>query len=199
MAVRLTGPPDSAGELVDSALRSFVTEGHYRLRTLRDRNPGEITRAQAHPVYTLGLEDIVNGRGLDAARLTAWRFLLQERGNTVAAIELAVDLDSGGMSFASVTTGPFVEATSAALGHDLSGLEPEPGDWTVRLLRIPALYLWALWLVEPTAGKDVLSPFSPAPDGIQAGRGYTWPELRQLLLPAARSRLAAGEAGPGVR
>ena len=40
------------------------------------------------------------------------------------------------MSFASVTTGPFVEATNAALGHDLSGLEPEPGDWTVRLLRI---------------------------------------------------------------
>jgi hypothetical protein len=197
MAIRLSEPPDTAGEVADSALRSFVTSGRYRLRTLEGKSPETIARAQPHPVYTLGLQDIASGRGLPAATLTSWRFLLQESGNTVAAIELAVDKQSGAMSFAGVNTGPFVDSTAAALGPDLAQLTPDPGDWAVRLLRIPALYLWAVWLADTAANKNLLSPLEPAPDGIQAGRAYSWDELNQILLPLARSRLAADNTEPG--
>ena len=197
MTIRLSEPPSAAGDAADSALRSFVTSGRYRLRTLEGKSPDAVAPAQPHPVYNLGLQDIADGRGLQAAALTSWRFLLQQGGNTVAAMELAVDKQSGAMSFAGVNAGPFVDSTAAALGPDLGQLTAEPGDWAVRLLRIPALYLYAVWLADTAAGKDLLIPLAPAPDGIQAGRPYSWDELSEVLLPLARSRLAAGNTEPG--
>lgn len=197
MTIRLSEPPPAAPDVADSALRSFVTSGGYRLRTLEGKSPDAIAPAQPHPVYTLGLQDIVDGRGLQAATLTSWRFLLQQGGNTVAALELAVDKQSGAMSFAGVNAGPFVDSTAAALGPHFDQLTPEPGDWAVRLLRIPALYMYAVWLADTTAGKDLLIPLAPAPDGIQAGRPYSWDELSEVLLPVARSKLSAGNPSPG--
>jgi len=115
----------------------------------------------------------------------------------VAAIELAVDRHSGAMSFAGVNTGPFVDSTAAALGPDLAQLTLEPGDWAVRLLRIPALYLCVVWLADTVAGKNLLTRLAPAPEGIQAGRLYSWDELSDVLLPVARSKLAADNTEPG--
>jgi hypothetical protein len=190
VTVRLPEPPEPAGEVIDSALSSLTDAGEYRLRTLRGKRADAITRAQPHPVYVLGLEDIVGGRGLDAARQTGWRYLLREQDSAVAAAEVAIDRRSGALTFAGINAGPFVSSTAEALGPGISRLDTEPGDWVIRFLRIPALYLCALWLHEETANQERIYPLAPAPDYVQAGRPYSWDELSEAILPDARRRLA---------
>jgi hypothetical protein len=198
VTVRLPEVPESAGEVVDSALRSFTEAGEYRLRTLSGKRADAITRVQPHPAYTLGLRDIVGGRGLDAARQTSWRFLLEEQGNAVAAAEVAIDTRSSALSFAGINAGPQVFSTAEALGPGIEKLDTEPGDWVVRFLRIPALYLCALWLHEETANQERIYPLAPAPDYVQTGVPYSWGELSEAILPDARRRLAEENPTPGT-
>jgi hypothetical protein len=198
VTVRLPEVPESAGQVVDSALSSFTEAGEYRLRTLSGKRADAITRVQPHPAYTLGLRDIVGGAGLDAARQTSWRFLLEEQGHAVAAAEVAIDTRSSVLSFAGINAGPQVFSTAEALGPGIDKLDTEPGDWMVRFLRIPALYLCALWLREETANQDRIYVLAPAPDYVQTGLPYSWGELSAAILPDARRRLAEEDPTRGT-
>jgi hypothetical protein len=63
------------------------------------------------------------------------------------------------------------------------------GEYDLRVLRLPALYLMALWLKDRDGHADLLVPLDPPPTGIEAGRGYAADELLGELRERARSLL----------
>jgi hypothetical protein len=191
MPVRLVEPPRAASELLRSTLDAFVVDGQYRLRTLDGKHKDAITLAQAHPVYNVDLKDILERRGLGSAVLTGWRFLLLENHIAIAAAEIAVDGKSGTFRFSSVTTGSQVSATSAAFAAGLRDPQLQTQEWSVRLLRVPSLYLLALWLHDTSGKEDRLEAIGTAPDVIEKGRRYSWSELAEKLIPAAQQQTAA--------
>jgi hypothetical protein len=156
---------------------------------LRGATREELALVAPHRVYTLALTAIA-GRGLDEAQPAGWRFLIAHGERIVASAEL--DNDAGRAP--SVNGGPYVSSTTAVIER-LEGVPAiAEGDFELRLLKVPALYIAAAWLVD---GDRVVVPLDPAPSFLEAGSLYAQQEFVALLTaPAERvAELDDGTAG----
>jgi hypothetical protein len=60
------------------------------------------------------------------------------------------------------------------------------GTYEQRLLHVPALYVMALWLHEPTGAADLLVPLAPSPRDLPAGRPLSAGEVVTKLTELAQ-------------
>jgi hypothetical protein len=182
MALHTAVPDPEVVEVVRGHLAQLVGRPEFRERALARANPLGIALAAPHDVYVLGLDELAAGTRLADARLVAHRFLVLDDSAALASAEVAAD-DHGGFM---VTEGPYVEGTVRAI--EGAEARTDATDAEVRLLRIPALYLVALWLHEPDGEGDLLVPVDPAPRPLEAGRYYSSDELLSELARMARRR-----------
>ena len=147
-----------------------------------------------HPVYNLGLADIVAGKGLAAATLVSWRYLLTD-GETTAMAEVAQASPDAAPAFAALNRGPFVASLVESVNSAQSNTTLQSGNYEIATLNIPALYVVALWLKSATPGGGTVLPLAPAPAFLTAGQHYTEAAFTDALLaPARASQGAAGAA-----
>ena len=181
MPLKVVEPPD--------AVRAAAAAHVHQLATPRGIFPAlrEVVREQLalvapHRVYTLGL-DAVLGKGLEAAASSGWRYLVADRDRIVASTELAGESGEAPM----LNGGPYVAATASAIDE----LERIPGvangDWEMRLLKVPALYIVAAWLIGE---RQLVVPLAPVPSYLEAGRAYGAEEFMKAIAEPARSVLA---------
>jgi hypothetical protein len=64
-------------------------------------------------------------------------------------------------------------------------------SYAVRLIRVPPLYVMALWLSDERGGDDLVMPMPPTPPYLEAGRPYRGDEFPNLLAEDARKRLGS--------
>jgi hypothetical protein len=192
MALRSLALSDSALETIRVGVARLAARPEYRDRGLGRAEGLDV--AAPHDVYTVGLDALAAGGGLEAAEPVGRRVLLMRGADPVATAELDDPEGPGGLS---ANEGPFAEATARAISRVESWPEVADGDYELRVLRLPALYLMALWLKDESGDRDLVVPLDPAPAGIEAGRGYDAGELLGELRERARSRLedADDEAG----
>jgi hypothetical protein len=140
------------------------------------------------PVYELGLDDLATGKGLEAARPVAWRYLLVGNNQLRQAAEVIPDPHGGGSRFGALTTG-FVSGED----HALRLLEQLPDlqrtNYELRALRVPALYVMALWLKDLQGDQDRFIVLPPAFPPVQPLHPYSTGDLLPVL-----QRLAAQKA-----
>jgi hypothetical protein len=168
-------------EAIDAARRALSATGRFPRR-----RGGELSLSSPHPIFTVALERLAAGDGpLDAAELVGWRALLEEDKRVVAAVELpgAEPAKAG----ASVNRGAFVESTMAALTTAERHERVASERLELRLLRVNALYLLALWLHAPEGRDDIFVPLAPAPAPLRAETAYERKELEAELSEMARS------------
>lgn len=138
---------------------------------------------QPHPVYELGLEDLAANKGLEAARLVAWRYLLVANDEVRQAAEILAS-PAGGSRFGMLTTGFAAAAESAfVLVEQLPELRQ--GTYEIRALRVPALYVIALWLKDMQGEQDRFIVLPPAFAPLHPLRAYTAAELLRVLQEQA--------------
>jgi hypothetical protein len=161
-------------------------------RELRRTPPERLRLTHPQPVYVLGLDDLREGRDLQSARHTGWRYLVEGDERPLALARTIVSPD-GVHQFASLNYGPFVAGTREAIRAAEQMTIP---DSDLRVLEVPALYLVSLWLDH--GQESTLVPIAPAPPGVEANHPYADRELLGLLAERA-SRLpeldAADERG----
>ena len=154
-------PPEAIAAL-NAAHRSGARENALRL-------------APVHQVFTATLTDVVEDRVLAAAQETSWRDVT---GTTAAEVAPR----DGRYVLTSENQGPFVAATADALER----AKQLDGDYELRVLSIPALYVVALWLHADST--DVLIPLAPAPNGLTANEPYDEASFTAALRPLAEKR-----------
>jgi hypothetical protein len=130
-----------------------------------------------HRVYHLGLNEAVHGHIPEHSRPGGWRFMLVDGDDALAAVE--VRERDGSYVFSGLNAGPFVASTVEAVRR-LEQLGEAPHE--MRLLRVPALYLEALWL---HGDADRFMPLAPTIRGIEAFSMYSEHELSRLLQDLA--------------
>lgn len=189
MSIQLSEAPQSSIALLQSVLTKPAVSGKYVLRTLYGKRTDAIRVWQPHPVYNLGVRDIAESRGLASAVFTG-RFLLLEGDTAVAAVEIAADEGGGGSHFAGINAGPYVFSSAAALRALPAELETDSQAFTVRVLRSPALFFWAVWFHEGLNDNHQFWPLDPVPDYLEPHRLFSWSELAEKLISPARRRLA---------
>lgn len=154
-----------------------------------------IADVQAHPenhaphsIWTVGLEDLAGEKGLRGARHIGWRFLTDTSDGRRFSVEVHADPNDSAHEFGMLNQGPFIEATESTL----AGLQNEPlvknGVYTVSLLRIPPLYVVALWLRGESGNEDRIVPMPPVGGELTAGRLYFVDEFHNALRESAKQR-----------
>jgi len=150
------------------------------------RRGGSLSLSSPHPIFDIPLDRLAKEeRPLEAAEPVGWRALLEEDRRVVAAVELPGA--EAGRAGALVNRGPFVDSTVNALttaeGHERVASE----KFELRLLRLNALYLLALWLHAAESGTDLFIPLEPAPAPLEAGRVYESSGFEAELSELARA------------
>jgi hypothetical protein len=184
MTIRAAEATQSEIDEVRSHLSSLAGRPQYTTRALGMGGPPSVALSAPHDVYTLGLDQLAGGAALGDARPVGRRFLVMDADDAIASAEVA----PGGGGFQS-NEGPFVVATAAAIRDAESDPELADGLYELRLLRIPAIYLVALWLKDDHGDADVLIPLSPAPAALETGRRYRPAELLPELRGLASEQL----------
>jgi hypothetical protein len=162
-----------------------AVQQHLSERALTRSAPADAALSAAHDVYSPRVDDLAAGRGLSAAERVAVAFLVMDGSRAVASVEH--DTERGAVSS---TEGPFSEATAEAIRRAEADPELADGDYELRELRVPGLYLMAVWLKDLSGDGDVVIPLEPAPAPLQAGRSYRLPQLEPELESMSRARLA---------
>jgi len=162
MPLNLPAPPAGVPDQVMSKLHTFADGRHFTTPALRNARKDQLALSTPHQVFTMGLDDVTSGGALDKARPAGWRFLINEGGRPIASAETMQNPD-GTHEVTNTAEGPFVAATDSAVtaARDLPHLAAD--GYELRLLRIPALYIEALWLHATAA--DLLVPLAPSSIG----------------------------------
>ena len=175
-------PPADAADAAADGLARIVRSGALNALATGRASPAPLVLAGAHEVYDLGLSDAAQGRLLEAARFVAWRFLVLMDEAPVGAVEVAPSATASGYIFASFNEGPYVAATVEGIRTaEVLGHQPHH---TLRLVRVPSLYLVLLWLPGP---PETLIALPPVPRGVQPYVAYDRERLRALVVPMAQA------------
>jgi hypothetical protein len=193
MTLRVPESTEESVETVRSHLSALAGRTAFRERALTRANPAALALAAPHDVYYLGLSDLAGGASLDSAVVVGRRFIVMDGEKPIASAELA---DQDKRSGFQANEGRYVESTASAIAQAEEDPELAEDDYEVRLLRIPALYVTALWLKNEQGKGDFVIPLGPAPKPLEAGRKYTPTEVLSALAEPARIRLAFDDVGP---
>lgn len=147
-----------------------------------------LAHSEPHPVFVATLDDLASGKLLSAAKQTGWRYLLVQNDEVVAEAELsggragakgAKGSKHKGLEFAGLTHGPFTGATVDGL-HAAERLpQIAKADYELRLLKVPAVYLVALWLHGGSG--DILLPMGNPPGGLKRNKPYSEAQVIRAL------------------
>ncbi len=186
-------PPHQAAEAVQSTFRAFAENGAFRSPALRNAT-GPLQLTEPQQVFTLGLDDLVADRGLAAAKPTGWRYLVQEGDKVLATAETATTGPGGDHVFSAFNEGRLVASNADAIRTARALPEVSRGRFELRLLRVPGLYVTALWIHEAQGVGDLLVPLAPSPVSAPAGRPIPAARLLEELASKARPAATVGPA-----
>ena len=121
MAFIAPKPPQQALDAMHSTFLDLSRNRAFRTPALRNAT-GPLQLTEPQQVFTLGLSDLAAGKGLDAARPTGWRYLVQEGDNVLASAETVAG-PRGGAGFLGFQRKPLrrLEREGDARGEGVSG------------------------------------------------------------------------------
>ncbi|HEY4359073.1 MAG TPA: hypothetical protein VGN16_25225 [Acidobacteriaceae bacterium] len=204
MAINIANAPEQSMQVLTSTVQNWMA---HPITAPQAANAGISFVADSgidvhlpHPAYNLGAADIVSGKGLAAAVLVSWRYLLSD-GETTAMAEIAQQPAGHAASatpaapvFSMLNRGPFVSSLVDAVNSAQSNTHLTTGNYEVASLNIPALYIVALWLKSPNPGGGAVVPLAPAPSYLNAGQTYTEAAFLAAITPAAQAAVEGGGA-----
>jgi hypothetical protein len=191
MQLRVPEPPRQVVETVQSTFRKMVETGDIHVPVLRTA-AGPLSLTQPHQIFSLGLSDLASGKGLEAAKPTGWRYLVQSGENALASAETAVTPAGPEHVFSAFNSGRLVASTVEALRTAQQLPHAKQRSFEPRLLRVPGLYFTAVWLHDTQGADDLLIPLEPSP-GVATGKPVPAAQLLKEL--ASKAQEAADRSG----
>ncbi|HEY1180625.1 MAG TPA: hypothetical protein VGF17_31090 [Phytomonospora sp.] len=186
MPLHLPEPPQVVPDKIRTKLHEFADGSKFSTKALRGARKGQLDVSTPHRVFTMGLEDVADGGGLERARPGGWRYLIEDGGQLIASAEATL-AENGDFELSQFTEGPFVAATDKAVKAVRKLPQLTAAGFELRLLRIPALYMMALWL--HAAAADLMVPLAPSPigkDGKAMPATEFFSDLAEEVRPAAQ-------------
>lgn len=196
MALIAPKPPKQAADAVHSTFLELNKNRAFKSPALRSA-AGPLQLTEPHEVFTLGLTDLVAGKGLDAAKPTGWRYLVQEDDKVLASAESVAVGPANEHVFSAFNEGSFVASSASAIRAVREIPEVERGDFELRLLNVPGLYVLALWLHSVQGKADLLVPLAPSPVEAAAGKPVPAAALLKELADKARIPIEAADRTGG--
>lgn len=194
MPIKFPEPPKQSVAALRQTLRtlSLTPEARALPQRFGIAALGGAQPSLPHQVYSLGLTELLKGGGVKDAQLVSWRYFVTTASPQVSSAEVNVDA-KGGHSFAQLNTGPFNESTLTAVESLTQDPQVEAQSYDMRLLRIPALYVTAVWLKCDEPRGDLVVPIAPTIPILVAGKLYHAWEFEERVRKAAQEKKSEQE------
>lgn len=163
-------------------LRAYMTDAHP--------DPTDHSPHIPHKVYTLDLDDLLAGNGLEAAYVVGWRYLFRGEDHQHRVVEVSVDEASDSHAFNYINTGSHVDSFIALVDHIDEHSTVQENEYEINLLRVPSCYVLAVWFTGVGHDHNFLIPLKPVHSNFEAGRHYEANEFMKLLQTTARAMAA---------
>lgn len=192
MSIKIPTPPKDAMETLYASLERLPSEpvGGTTSFLMRDTHSLESSVSYPHKVYNVGLQDLVKGKLVANAYPVSWRYLIRQGNRETAAAEVNYDEAKGGGEFSEFNPGSLADATLREIQKVEHNPDFENKSYELRLLRIPALYVTALWLKDTEGSQDLLIPIPPTHPALKAGQTYSPSRMVEALRQPAEKKLA---------
>jgi hypothetical protein len=156
MALTRPLPPLDYSQALQMGIASYRRPGDPTVAALLDPH----AERYAVRVYTLGLQDVLDGLGLAAAHPAAWRFLAAGQAFAPYSADVRGALPGVKPRMVSLSRGPQVAAALRYI-QNLDALSTVQGaNYELRQLSIPAMLFEGFWLKPLDSGADYVVPFN---------------------------------------
>lgn len=146
----------------------------------------DVSLRYPHQAYSGRLDDLAAGRLLDAAKPTAWRYLITSPHSTAVAEATLVETGAGsGLRCSYIEVGPRASGSLQAIRAAETHLPLGASTYEVRFLQVPAVNLAAIWLKSDKG--DVIIPVGRAPGDLILDVPYSELEILNAMRPIAQS------------
>ena len=160
-------------------------------RTYKTVDTRDLSVADPQPIYTSTINALLAGRLLADAYLSGWQYVLISGEQPQGVIEVS-DKPAGGespMTFDVLRSREYAEAMNNVIRH----AEEIEGEYDLRILRVPAIYLLAVWL---QAGRENwLLPLVPPSSQSLMGGIFSEGDLAKKLEHLASKRRDTPDRG----
>jgi hypothetical protein len=185
------GPePAEVNKVVKTRLEEMATKKAFRTPLLakgvQEAAPSP-TPTQALPVYHLGLKDLADKGDVKFASLRSWRYLVKQNEKIVATADAIIGADKKAV-FSHTNEGPHVKGAVSGIQAAEFNDEVKKGQYEVRLLMIPAIYVSALWLVDSAGKRDLAVPLEPTALPLVANKVIPLSEFMATVQKLAKVR-----------
>ncbi|MGI4737474.1 MAG: hypothetical protein ACRYG7_20095 [Janthinobacterium lividum] len=182
-----------AAELRQIITENLVVESNQQtlLESMGGGAASEAKLSFPHEAYFMGLKDVAEGTSLEAAYPTGTRVLLTDGQNQVysaAEVNQAVQKDRPVYFEDRHHLEPMLEGIERFTARD-SAARLMYKDLEMRLLRIPALYITAVWLHSEEQDINLLMPVGDVYPPLEAYRVYNGAGFLKTLQTEAAQRL----------
>jgi hypothetical protein len=155
-------------------------------RTGKPSKPNEPELRHRIPVFTVGLKTVLRPGGLSDLRPSSWRYLIRGRQGPAHVVDVADSLDPAeSAALQQVRHGESARLLEKSIRSSEKHKKLERHDYSVRVLRVPALHFSALWLKASAKKQDVLVPLRSMYPELRAGQHYSREEVETVLRAGA--------------
>ena len=141
----------------------------YSLRKQLQEGPNSsITISHPQPLYTATTDDVLEHTITNAELPDAWQLLVLRADEPLATLEMRIERDSDGEEsyhYAGVFIGPYTRSIYMALNRAEIIASETSLSYELRVLRIPTVYLYAVWL--HAENSNLIIPCAPAPGPLE--------------------------------
>jgi hypothetical protein len=152
-----------------------------------DRSPTGLPEGLPQPIYVLQLSGIAGGKGLSAAKHTAWRFYRGTVAGPAVAIEVGRTARGRQPRMTSLSDGHSVQVTFQQVSRIEHLPQVRVSDYELRRLKIPGT-LTAFWLKSHIEGNDLVVPIAERLRSLKYMKPYPVETFLAILRPVALAR-----------
>ncbi|MGZ8709867.1 MAG: hypothetical protein ACXW5U_13415 [Thermoanaerobaculia bacterium] len=183
MALVIDRAPEEGLDLV----RNHLPFGFVRSSVDAAKRGGALpVVTQPIPIHTAQLQEFLetNQSLLSHSPFTGWQYLIFRQGKPVASAEL-ISAERG-LEYGGLDEGSLARDVVDAIRFAERLREVQTSRYEIRILRVPSLWLDAVWLA--LQGRDLLIPIHDPPSPLKTDRTYGEQELVKALRPLAEQR-----------
>jgi hypothetical protein len=152
----------------------------------------DVTIAEPHRWYGVGVDDLAAGRLLSSATSRSWRYILM-RGTNAAGVAAVADAGAKTgnlLRFTGLFQTCFAAETLEALRKAKELKQIKEQDYELRFLQVPAINFVAVWLHGKS--DDIILPLPPTfGRKLNAYQPYAESEIIKVLKPDAKEAMKA--------
>lgn len=146
---------------------------------------GVITRP--YPIYDATLQSVLDRKPLDKPELAAWQYLVIGEDESVQGLAEIIPTEDGkGFAWNALYSAESAQALVNAIHDAEQDARTQRGTYELRVLRIPDVYLQAVWLQGDR--ESFLLPIDPVPSLLRRKGLMSDQQLADALKPLALRR-----------